>query len=512
MFRDHPLVGVGPFQFKALQLSYGEWDHAYAFLPLNHPHNLMFDVLSEGGILLLTASVWLLVRLARVWWDAWRVASPSTRRRLEASMVTLLAFGAHNMVDAFLQTQLMILILVVVAYVVSQDPYEYALDSRMRQAARWQLPLAAGILVAGQIAFVPIDRGALDQQRFLNAYSNEHYSQALEAVQSAEKADPWLDLYKLEEANTLGRLAYDQPDAYLSEATRSLESALATVPVWDVGWHNLASLYAQAGDYARAVDAETTAQRLSPLQGDYQLKLGEYLELAGDWDRAQETYRDLLADQPWRASSPFWATPTRSAFLASLITRSQGTSLGVDLQFYSGQYSHPDPVAAPPVVQAQISVLWPDGAPCLYCYYVRENPELLDAEQLLYHGSLTPAEWNQVETLARKAIFIGGIHSSWGWYILARLEEHAGHIPQMREDLRRAVAPPSNYRVTFPGIFRMNGALEVLPQARAPQLSPIAYESWVKLAQLDEQAGRSKEARSVVEAILEIDPYAEVTP
>lgn len=513
MFEDHPLAGVGPFQFKGQRLNYGNWDFSYHYLPLNHPHNLFFTVLSEGGILLLLASAWVLVRLGRIGWAAWREASPQVRRRLEASLVMLATFGVHNMVDTFLQTQLMIPVLIVVAYVVSQDSYKDDARVSYRLAERLQMGGTVAALVVGQAIFIPLDLGALRQNQFLNQYNSERYTTALDTIRSAQKADPWMDLYVLEEANLLGRLAYDDPDTYLEPAIRALTESTESVPTWDVGWHNLAAMYALAGDYDRAVEYEATARQRNPAALDYAVKLGEYNERLGNWAAAEESYAAALERWPWFAASAFWASPERTALLNRLVAQEQEPARLVDLYVYSGQSVFPAIDSPGADVQFQLEAWWPDESetPCLYCYYVRSNPELLEAERLLHRDSLTLEQREQVRRLADKAIFLDGTNAAWGWYILARLE-NLNNTREVRQYLARAVGMPVDFRLAFPGIYRVQGELAVLPQARTAVLPPVAYEPWLKLVDLEQQAGQKKEAQEVMDDLRLVDSYLGIEP
>jgi len=513
MFEDHPLTGVGPFQFMGQRLNYGEWDFSYDYLPLNHPHNLLFTALSEGGILLLLASTWVLVRLGRIGWAAWRGASTQARRRLEASFVALAAFGVHNMVDTFWQTQLMIPVLIIVAYVVSQDAHKDKARVPHRLAARLQFGGAAAALVLGQAVFVPLDLGALRQNQFLNQYNNEHYATALDTIRSAQKADPWMDLYVLEEANLLGRLAYDDPDTYLQAAIRALTESTESVPTWDIGWHNLAAMYALAGDYDQAVEYEAIARQRNPDALDYAVKLGEYNERLGNWTAAEEAYAAALDGWPWFAGSAYWASPERTALLNRLIAEEQVPFRLVELYVYSGRSTQPTIDSPNADVQLQLEAGWPDEseAPCLYCYFVRNNPELLEAERLLHRDSLTPEQREQVRQLADTAIFLDGTNATWGWYILARLDD-LNNTSEVRRYLARAVEPPVDYRLAFPGTYWMQGELAVLPQARTAVLPPVAYEPWLKLVKLDQQAGLDKEAQEIIGDLQAIDPYVDILP
>ena len=523
IFEDYPLTGIGPLQFKGIRLFYGNWDYSQGYLSLDHAHNIVFNILAEGGVLLVALALWVVVRAGRIGWVAWTHAPQSVRRRLEGILAAVLAFSVHNMVDAFIQTQFIVPLAIFLAYTVAHDaapaPHTAARPRRVA-APTMRFALAATVLVCGQIAFIPIHRGAVKQQQASVHMAQGRMVEALDRVREAQDADPWLDLYVLEEAVILGELAADAPDVYLADAIAAFEDGLQRNAIWDAGWHNLAALYAQAGDYRRAMDAATKAYRIRPPLVDYQLKLGEYYELAGEVDMARAAYREALGDHPWLAASAFWhdpARPDRPAFVEDAIAHYAGTETGISLLVYSGAIeripTQGDPV--PAEVEEQLRVLWPDasGSPCVYCFYVQDNALLLQAETLLHTGPLTPDLADRVETLARKAIFTGASKSEWGWYILVRLAEQQDLTgDEIALYLSRAAAFPKDYRLGFDGVYRMRGTLDILPQARVPVMSPIAYEPWLKLAAWEAGRGNVDEARERYDMILKADPHAPTVP
>lgn len=522
MFQDQPWLGVGPYQFKGIRLYYSNWPGSYGYISLNHAHNLFFSLIAEGGIVLLALSIALLVRFGRVWRSAWISAPPPTRRRLEAGLAALLAFGVHNMVDAFLQTQLLIPILIILAYTAAHDPESArpARPSRLAVSrARLEYAGTAIALVACQIAFLPIHRGALSQLRFIQLDAQERYTEALEAVHQAREADPWLDLYQFEEAMVLGQLANENPERYLAKAIAAFETSVTLMPAWDLGWYNLAALYAQAGRYQEAVEAQREALARDPQIWDYRFKLGEYLVLSGDSASGRDILLKALSSRPWLIASGLWAEHEPLAnFPLEALDHFSGTATEIDLLLYSADFERLGDLAASsgegtvsPAVQQRLAALWPAGAelPCIYCYHVRANRDLFEAERLLHAEAPDAAAVASAEKLARRALFLHSAQDYWAWYILARLEGGRG-ASDVDSYLVRAVRFPPDYRHAFAAFYRMAGALDVLPQARVPVMSPIAYEPWLRLAAREGERGNWDNVAAIHEAILRADPYAKL--
>jgi tetratricopeptide (TPR) repeat protein len=519
MFRDHFLLGVGPYQFKETRLYYGVWRETYS---LHHAHNLLFNVVAEGGVILLGLAVALIVRFSRVWWAAWSDGTARQRRRLEAGLAALLAFGVHNMVDTFLQTQLLIPSLIILAYVAAHDPEFTRQQASVGPSPRRHRIEYAGVigaLVACQIIFVPILRGAYYQQRYLVSYREQEYDKALQATRQAQKADPWLDLYSLEEATMLGYLADENPAAYLDDSIAAFETTLSQVPIWDMGWLNLAGLYAQAGRYQDAIHAQSTLIEQTGWPHEYHFNLGVYYVLAGERETGYAILFDVLKEQPWRILSDLWTTASDfSDFPAAALEHFRGTVTEVPLLAYSGDTTRLaelrqafDNSAASPEIRAELDILWPPGAitPCLYCYHVRHNSDLLEAETLLHEATPETVPASEIERLARRQLVLQYEDYQWAWYILARLADLRGTgTEEIDNYLGRTVRMPDDYRRSFPFIYRMRGGLSVIPQARMPLLSPLDYEPWLMLANRKAQSGEWDEVKAIYDSILAVDPYA----
>jgi O-antigen ligase/tetratricopeptide (TPR) repeat protein len=534
VFQDHPFSGVGPHQFAAVRLSPSHWERSYSLLPLQHAHSLPLNLLAEGGLLGLTAAVWLLVTFGKTWWAAWRDASLVQRRRLEGVLVALVALGAHSMVDTFIQTQLVLPVVIMTAYVVAGNTIpspESSPTSRRRRRIVWG---ALATLLIAQVAFIPILRGAWAHQRMFAALGTGRLEDALAATRAAQKSDPWFDLYRLQEANLLGRLAHEDPDTYLAAAIEAHENSLRRVPSWALGWHNLGALCAQAGRYEDAIAAAQTAIAWDSLPSGYHLKLGEYYTALDRNAEARAAFLMALRRQPGLAASRFWtdpAHPERADILADALDMytSSDPLLALDLAMYAGDLNLAIRIGerlngpgASNNARLRLDALWLEGSdrPCAYCYYVALRPlspsargplardYLILAERLLRGDSVDTAL--TAEKAARAALFVSEGQAAEGWYILARLaEREGGDAEKINAMLGRAAPVPGDYRSAFDTtVFGLGADLPVIPQARTPRITPYDYEPWLKLAARHEAANEWDEARTVYDLILENDPYA----
>ncbi len=112
MFRDHPLLGVGPDNFLYQYRSRYILPEAWQEPNLSHPHNLALDFLSRLGLLGLAVGLWLVMGFWRAAFSAFRRLArpaattrlaPAERRSLLALTVGLMgliaAMLAHGLVD-----------------------------------------------------------------------------------------------------------------------------------------------------------------------------------------------------------------------------------------------------------------------------------------------------------------------------------------------------------------------------------------------------------------------------
>ena len=528
MFQERPLLGVGPYQYGALRLEYPHWGGSPGLISLRTAHNVVLNIVAEGGIVLLTLLTWLAVRFGRAWWAAWQGAAPRSRHELEGILIALVAFGVHNMVDTFLATQLLMPVLIMVAYVAYHHP-QRAQDNRVSLplGLRRRMPLiVVALLLVVQGAFVPLHRGALAHQRALALLSAERLGEALEREREAQKADPWLDVYQLQEANILGRLAYEDPAGYLSAAIAAHERSLTLMPPWHLGWHNLAALYAQAGRYEDAIRAEQTAIAWYPMPAGYHFKLGEYYESVGRTDEARAAYYEALRLHPPLAASDFWSDPDRPLrhiILTDAVTFfADRPGLALDLTMYVGDREGAIMLArdnASPALQMRMDFLLPEaeGARCEACYFlaVRYAGDvrryLLQAERLLQDPGYVSPDGLTAGQAAGAAWFLSDGTAPWAWYVRARLAEREGASEEEVDALlaRSTHLTSNDDHLWFARtVYGVSAALEALPQARTPVQSPLDYQPWLELAHREDQRGNRDAARLIYERILDHDPYA----
>ena len=562
MTRDAPLLGVGPHLFGATQRLYGDRALAASTDRLVTAHNLPLNTLAETGVIGLAAALWVGAAFLRMWQQAWRRAEPGRRLRLEACLAALAGFGVQSLVDTFALTQTVLPVLMIAAYtaaggvtraeavrerpgvnsgtekttpsgLIRSRPGELRLLSRRLKSPA--IPLLLLALLGVELAFLPVHAGELAHGQALRAAGVGDLAGALAATRAAHTADPWLGLYPLQEAYLLGLLAERDPAVYLEDAITAHERALALSPTWDLGRHNLAALYAQAGRVEEAVTAEEQAVRWNPLPAGYHLKLGEYQETLHDFDAARAAYVTALRANPNLGASGFWSEPghperaTVPGEAIDGLAAGRRVDTGLWLAIMAGDRDRAAAIAAriapetAPANELRALAYWAAWlnderlAPCPECFYARiaaegallPSDDVLLAELALRRGDsiahpldLTP------EQAARLALFASEGGTARAWYVLAQVAEQAGADDATINGLLARAVPPVFARQEFAAtVYGRISLFDELPQARTPALGRYDLEPWFALAERYTAAGLPDRARRVYAALLLADPY-----
>lgn len=509
IFEDYPLLGAGPFQFGSTRYRYPNWIHSVDLDGFDHAHNLTLHLLAEGGALIFALATWLVVRALRLWWGAWHAATKREQLRLQAIALMLVGFVVHNAVDAFTGLRPCIIVLAMLANIAA--PYRAPATSKR---TRRLLTLSASALIVAQAAFVPVHLGLAKRQAALHHLGAGRLADALSAIREAQRLDPALDLYALEEAYILGLTAAEAPDRALEQAIRAHQEALDRVPVWDVGWNNLAGLYAQAGDFASAATAAQRATNRQPTMTEYQFQLGLHLMASGQETLAQTAFFRALELRPGLAASDYWSDPVdpRREVIRDAAIRhfADAPETATDIAMYSGKIELAAQLRRQVVAftsekkRRTYEATWGDPA-CPSCYYLPSDTYLIQAEHMLRNG-FASAHGLSVEEAAKAALFVSEGQLVWANYILAQATP--GDAPLINDLLFQAVPTPRNEEPRFTLVFYgLSSPLTTLPQARSPLQSRYEYAPWLALGERLREEGDWQTALAVYELILERDPY-----
>jgi hypothetical protein len=96
---SHPLVGVGPDNFR---LAYGSYGQIAFADPRTHSNNMYLEILAGGGLIAFAAFAWLLWRASRCVADGLRLAAHRGNAAAAGIAAAAIAIALHATVDSFL--------------------------------------------------------------------------------------------------------------------------------------------------------------------------------------------------------------------------------------------------------------------------------------------------------------------------------------------------------------------------------------------------------------------------
>lgn len=336
MIGERPIAGYGVNQFPKQY-----WERFEAYAPYSNPptaHNILLNTGAEMGLIGIAILIWLGVVIVRLWWKKRQTAPRAYRWRLDGIMAAFVALTAHSMLDMFTSTPSIVPLIFYAGYLVagtytSKPSYNPPHYDGLR---RW-LPLIPMLMFMGYWGWLWQSNAAQsDYRSSIQAIFDDDLEAALAYSESAHDKDPDFELYPIQRAYVLGLLAEENPAAYLNAAIEAHEVALENHPSFHVGVANLAVLYGQRGDYAKAVELMQQAIHVGPEVLDYYLMLGAYQEALGDVGSAEANYRLLLGVNPIYLLSDFWHQPPLNPDINARqnVFEESYTSASIGLQFW----------------------------------------------------------------------------------------------------------------------------------------------------------------------------------
>jgi cytochrome c-type biogenesis protein CcmH/NrfG len=252
MTADHPVFGVGYGMFGRAFREYR--DPTIVQDKLAHAHNLYLNTLSELGVVGTAIVIWLAgTAITRIWRNYRAQIDRRRQMRLEAACCALLGFGAHSLVESFSITPIIFMVLSLLAYVMTPLP-ESRVVTPPKETRLYTAILLVIVLVWG-VGMLIFDSA---QNSYMQAFRRQTASEALADVAAAKASDPSLRLYDLVTA-----FLVDQNTTQPTDAIWVYESVLQLEPTWEIGWANLAALYATNDQPQAAFEAIQRAYALN---------------------------------------------------------------------------------------------------------------------------------------------------------------------------------------------------------------------------------------------------------
>jgi tetratricopeptide (TPR) repeat protein len=189
--------------------------------------------------------------------------------------------------------------------------------------------MALGILIVTTFVGVRTTQNIKAYNQGINAAIRNDWQEALTHLYLADQLAP-MPFYQRQLGFVAGYLA-EQGVAYRGEAINHYKVALSQLDQLPLDHANLACLLWANGQRAEARQEMALAHQLEPDELLYQLNLGYYLEMEGNYEAAWDEYARVIAQQPDYLQSSYWRqTEPRVAALPKIIEQAVQSLIGAN--------------------------------------------------------------------------------------------------------------------------------------------------------------------------------------
>ncbi|HEX9923468.1 MAG TPA: O-antigen ligase family protein, partial [Anaerolineae bacterium] len=517
IFADDVLTGAGPANFGRALLRLN--DSANPRLQFSTAHNIYLNTAAELGLPGLAVGGYLLTLVGLAWRARWRqITDAAERTRLAVCGAALAGLAAQTLVDTYLATPNMLLMLALVAAIVSDfKPVPWPVP---RPITAWA---GAAILLIYAVGFGRLAVADYYFESSLQREASGRLSEALARANQAQALDPALTLRTFRLALLAAREADQTGDPLLLQtAIDHYRAGLAREPILGLNSANLAGLLWQQGRRAEAIEMmkRTILAEEAPL---YLINLGYFYEQEADWVQAGAAYGRALFLSPALAASGFWqAEPNRAKRWPDFVEAAvdQGlpqTGVAQQMLRLNLALAQEDFDVATALIESA-STTEPFQDTLVEIYLQTGKPEQVEAHlatspqtarDYFLWGWLRLEQGDDVaaETLLKTAVFMGDQNAT---YHLGRLYERRGDIEAAERAYQNGFTPHAtseNIPVTVYGRF---GANDLAPQLIRIGVGPPQAKPWLVLARLYEQQYRFEPARQVYSLLLAEDPWLQI--
>ena len=524
MFRDHPLTGVGLDAFGTALRSYR--DPLLARDQVSTAHNVYLHTAAELGLPGVLIGLWLLLALARTWWQRWRATPAGTASywRILGIGAALAGLATQLMVETFVEPVILLPVVLFAAQILAPWPGRDRPGSRPR---RWIWATALALLAAGVVGLAWNAWGEAHYGKSVAWIQRGDIEQALSAAERARNHDHNIPLYNCHEGYIYGLQAAEGDSAALATALERFRDCMSEVQV--PGWLdqlNRSVLLWQEGDKAQARSMVRQVATQTPLEWMPWLNEGYWAEIEGDLKEATDSYGWVLAIDPELAGSQFWHIGVRASWWDATVAAGGDTVqlLGRDATYWRWQVAL---AAEQSEAAAQEIEVWLESHPT-------------DATAMAWLGEALLNSDRAVEALAWLNQALAQEPSRARSYLVrGEAELVVGRLDDAERDLRTALFLEPSYQVHL-GLARLaqrrgdeaaalkEYAQALRPLAVAPSYAVVLYDQmgWVGVlpqvarigyrddyaaaaewAALLERRGDRASAKQVYDAALTLDPY-----
>ncbi len=520
IFQEHWLTGAGPANFGRALLYFND-----PLLPrrqITTAHSIYFNTAAELGLLGLLVGLGLFLAVGWSVWQHWRQSQSETHQiRLIACGAALLGLAAQTLVDTYMATPNMLVMLAVIAYVVAPlSPGQPTLTPHRRYPA--YAALFALFMYAGALFW--LSRADFYFSRSLRYEQAGQLEEAVAQAMIAHQLDPYLSHRLFRLAFLEAKMADQTGDPALAEAAiNHYKAALRQEPILGINSANLAGVLWPQGHRAEAIEMMRRTVEVEP-HPLYFINLGYFYEQEERWAEAGQAYGSALRRSPALAASDFWqASATRSQqwphFVEAALSEMRANpaaqnNLRVNLALAQQKFDAIE-VLIDPVSSSSYETFNDD----LIALYLHQN-QIDKAEALLKQSPQTAQDYflqgrvqldAKAYALAEKSLKTAAFLSHpRAYYYLGQLYERQAQLQAAEMAYQRGFAPrylPENIPAA---IYDRFGASDLVPQLLRVGAGARQAEAWLALADLYEAQGRFEKAQRVYRLLLAEDPFLEI--
>ncbi len=520
IFQDNPITGAGPANFGRALLRLND-----ASLPraqIATAHSIYLNAAAELGILGLLAGAYLMAMVGLSWWRRWQQSPDSKQRiRLAACGAALVGLAAQTLVDTYLATPNMLIMLGLIAYIVAD--LKSVKNPKHRVYTGY---IALSILLLYLFAFMWLMVADSHFRKSFRAEGRGNLLTAIDEATLAQSLDPDLPLRTFRLALLEARMADRQETEYLPSAIKHYQLGLQQEPIKGINSANLAGLLWQQGNRPEAIQMlqETVKAEENPL---YWVNLGYFFEQEDSWPEAIDAYGQALFLSPKLAGSDFWQDSPARAGKWDAIVSVAGSYLQSDdekdqaifdmeIALAQGDFDTIDtivfnnPQLPPDNLQIRNMLIerylhreqWTQAS-----NLVGSDPQNVLDHTFLGRINLGLENYEEAEQLFKKAIFLGNQEAG---YYLGQVYEQQQNLQAAERAYQQGFslqASSENIEVTIYDRWGGNG---LAPQLLQIGVGPWQARSWLALASLYEKQDRLEDARRIYTLLLFEDPFLEV--
>lgn len=324
LFSQSPLVGTGPgswvIQRPALTLP----DEVDEYIP--HAHNVYAQTLGELGLVGALAGVVLLVALAWLLLDAIRDPDATRRRWGWATLIGLVYFAAHQLLDFYPNFPSVLLAAAIPVAYLDATSARTPWPSLIRRAEGIALRAAVPAVVVAVLALTAQEIPALASNAAVDRANVGDWASADEPARRAAADDPRISSYLF----TAGLTAAHRGD---HEAAAEFFQGVVGRDDLPEAWLNLAAEQAELGNEGDAIRSIQSALRIGRQRPAVSVPAADLAFRVGDRDLAIDAFSAAVVTTPSILGDPWWSVDLERAALRSDVVAAVMLATGPDVQW-----------------------------------------------------------------------------------------------------------------------------------------------------------------------------------